>query len=157
MSDDVRVREATPSDLPGLLSVLDAAALETEGDRTRASVERGDALVAVADPRRSVASVPGEWASEGVDTGDAEADGTVVGSLVLDGAEISAVAVRRRRRDQGVGTALVEAAAERVAASQGCGNRPVAEFDADVRPFYERLGFAVEPTIESGRYRGRLE
>jgi len=150
MSDDVRVREATPSDLPGLLSVLDAAALKTEGDRTRASVERGDALVAVADPRRSVASVPGEWASEGVDTGDAEADGTVVGSLVLDGAEISAVAVRRRRRDQGVGTALVEAAADRR-------DQLVAGFDPRVRPFYERLGFAVEPTIESGRYRGRLE
>jgi len=31
----------------------------------------------------------------------------------------------------------------------------VAEFDAGVRPFYESLGFAVEPTDEPDRYRGR--
>jgi len=32
---------------------------------------------------------------------------------VLDGEEILAVAVRRRRRDQGIGSALVEAAGDR--------------------------------------------
>ncbi|PSP32407.1 GNAT family N-acetyltransferase, partial [Halobacteriales archaeon QH_10_67_22] len=30
-----------------------------------------------------------------------------------------------------------------------------AEFDTDVRPFYEALGFSVE-AVEAGRCRGRL-
>lgn len=73
-------------------------------------------------------------------------DASVVGALVLVGDHIDAVAVRRRRRGQGVGSALVAAAGERR-------ERLVAEFDAGVRPFYESLGFAVQPVGE-GRLRG---
>jgi len=74
-------------------------------------------------------------------------DGTVLGALVLDGDRIDAVAVRRNRRGQGIGTALVEAAAARR-------ERLVAEFDAGVRPFYECLGFAVESRTKTDRFRG---
>ena len=77
-------------------------------------------------------------------------DGRILGALVLDGDEVEAVAVRRRRRGQGVGTALVEAAAERR-------ETLTAEFDDDVRPFYESLGFEMAPVDDGdGRFRGRL-
>ena len=74
----------------------------------------------------------------------------VLGALVLDGDHVDAVAVRRSRRGQGIGTALVEAAAARR-------ERLVAEFREGVRPFYESLGFEVEPTLEEGRFRGVRE
>lgn len=76
----------------------------------------------------------------------------VVGVLVLDGECVEAVAVAPSRRGRGVGTALVDAALAR----QG---RLVAEFDDTVRPFYESLGFAIEPTDDGsdGRFRGMGE
>jgi GNAT superfamily N-acetyltransferase len=140
--DDVSVREARPDELPAVLGVLDAGVLETDADSVRASIERGDVFVAV---RRSEERADG--------TSDDPADGAerdrpLLGALVLDGAEITAVAVRRRRRGQGIGTALVGGAERRR-------DRLVATFDANVRPFYESLGFAVEPAGEPDRYRGR--
>jgi sulfur carrier protein ThiS len=77
-------------------------------------------------------------------------DGRTVGALVRDGDRVTAVATRRRWRDRGVGTALVSAAADRR-------ERLVAEFDPDVRPFYESLGFeVVETEGADDRLRGRL-
>jgi len=73
--------------------------------------------------------------------------GRVLGALVLDGEEITAVAVRRRRRGQGIGTQLVEAASDRR-------ERLVAEFDPRVREFWSSLGFESEPLPDSDRYRG---
>jgi GNAT superfamily N-acetyltransferase len=125
---DVSVRPARPGDLSALLGVLDAAALETDHDRARASVERGQALVAVAG------------------------SGTVVGALVREDSEITAVAVRRGRRGQGIGTALVDRAGERARREER--DALVAEFDRSVRPFYEKRGFDVEPTAGENRYRG---
>jgi GNAT superfamily N-acetyltransferase len=118
------VREATVEDLPDALNVIDGAALQVDVDRLREAIAADDALVAVEE-------------------------GRVLGALVLDGDRVTAVAVRRARRDQGIGTALVEAAADRR-------ERLVAAFDADVRPFWESLGFAVEPAEEPNRYRGVL-
>ncbi|PSQ54837.1 GNAT family N-acetyltransferase [Halobacteriales archaeon SW_12_67_38] len=104
------------------MGVLDGAALAIEAAAVREAV-----LVAVADDR-------------------------VLGACVLDGREIVAIAVRRARRDQGIGTRLVEAAAERYATDE---DELVAEFDRGVRPFYASLGFEVEPADEPGRFRGR--
>jgi len=104
----VRIREATDDDLSAVLSVLDGAMLAVTPD----DIRDGETLVATDD-------------------------GRVLGALVLDEGEIEAVAMRRARRGQGIGTALVTAAAERH-------GRLTAEFDPDVRPFYDSLGFAVE-------------
>ncbi|MFC6974861.1 GNAT family N-acetyltransferase [Halomicroarcula sp. GCM10025709] len=121
----MRVRDATVEDLPSVMNVLDGAVLATDVERVRASIARDGTLVAVTE------------------------DEQVVGALVLDGGRVDAVAVRRRRRGQGIGTALVEAAADRR-------ERLTAEFDAAVRPFYESLGFTVESLAEPGRCRGVL-
>ena len=61
--------------------------------------------------------------------------------------EIHAIAVRPRRRGQGVGSRLVGEAERRW-------NPVVAEFDERVRPFYEALGFDIEST-DGDRFRGR--
>lgn len=124
----VNVRPAVPGDALTVRRILDAAVLRT-GD-VEARIESDDVLVAVESG------------------GD---DERVLGALVLEprerGAHVVAVAVRRRRRDRGVGTALVEAALERE-------GRLTARFDERVRPFYDSLGFDVEP-IADARYEGR--
>ncbi|KAB1186963.1 MULTISPECIES: GNAT family N-acetyltransferase [Haloferax] len=87
-----------------------------------------------------------------LETGDclvAEVSGRIAGALVLDGDYIEAVAVSQSRRGRGIGTTLVEAALTR----QG---RLVADFDGGVRPFYESLGFTIEPR-EDDRFRGVLD
>ncbi|MEA5388942.1 GNAT family N-acetyltransferase [Haloarculaceae archaeon H-GB11] len=120
------VRDATPDEHDAVMGILDAAMLDTDPEAVRASIESGNVLVAVADDR-------------------------VLGALVLEGERIEAVAVRRNRRGQGLGSALVTAAFDRR-------DRLVAECDERVRPFYESLGFAVEPVPgASGRLRGVRE
>jgi GNAT superfamily N-acetyltransferase len=133
----VTVREATADELASVLGILDGAALETDADRVRTRIEQGDVLVAVPDESRAQSGAAGTGRK------------APVGALVLDGDEVANVAVRRRRRGQGVGTTLVEAAATRR-------DHLVAEFDADAKPFYESLEFTVE-TVSEERYRGRLE
>ncbi|MFB6222584.1 MAG: GNAT family N-acetyltransferase [Haloarcula sp.] len=109
------------------MNVLDGAVLSIDVATVRAGLEDGGTLVAVAS--------------------DGATAGRVLGALVLDGTHIEAIAVRRRRRGQGIGTALVEAALDRR-------DRVTAEFDGAVRPFYDALGFDIDPLEESGRYRG---
>ena len=146
----MRVREARSEELPAVATILDAAMLDTENLRAR--VRAGDVLVAVA----------GE-----AGTGEAENSESVriLGVLVVEppavapewarnrdaAGHVAAVAVRRRRRDQGIGTALVEAAATSV----GTEGLLTAGFDADLRPFYEGLGFEIVAT-ETGRLQGML-
>lgn len=128
----MEVRAADDDELSAVATVLDAAMLAT--DDLDARIAAGDVLVA-ADGDRILGAVvlvaPGQapaWVRErGAD------------------AHVAAVAVRRRRRGQGVGTALVDAAAER--------GRLTAAFDADLRAFYRGLGFTLEPAGD-GRLRG---
>lgn len=126
----VRVGPAEPDDLAAVMTVLDAGGLAADAGEVCERTAAGDVLVARAGR-----------------------GGAVLGALVLDGNEVEAVAVRPGRRGRGIGTALVEAAAERAA---GEDDRLVAAFDAGVRPFYESLGFEVGPADEPGRYRGVL-
>ena len=120
----MHVQEATSEDLPAVMTVFDSALLETDVETVRAAIDRGDVLLAVRGDR-------------------------ILGACLLVGEEIEAVAVRQKRRDQGIATALVEAATEER-------DRLVAEFDARVRPFWDSLGFEIEP-IGDDRYRGILE
>lgn len=132
------VREAGADDALPVRRILDAAMLEPGDVETR--IEAGDVLVACDGPDAAV----------GGENGGDERE-RILGALVLEprerGAHVSAIAVRRRLRDDGLGTALVEAALDRE-------GRLTARFDRDVVPFYESLGFAIEP-IEGRRYRGR--
>ena len=116
----VHVREARPDERPAVLGVLDGAMLDVGAERV---------------------------GSDSTTTLVADEGGRVLGALVLDGEEVRAVAVRRSRRGQGIGTALIESAAIRR-------GRLVAEFRGEVRPFYESIGFEIEPTGEDGRLRG---
>ena len=147
-SDDVRVRLARPDDHVDAMRVLDGSLLDTDAATVRERIDRGAVLVAV------------------VDAADSAGDSTdrVVGVLVLDAPErdgiaprpeevrpdtrhVDAIAVARRRRERGVGRALVEAAVERV----GC-DRLTAEFRPEVAPFYEALGFRIDPLTDGRRW-----
>ncbi|PSP56734.1 GNAT family N-acetyltransferase [Halobacteriales archaeon QS_1_67_19] len=134
--EGVSVREATPDDRLGVRRVLDAAMLDVREDLAE-RIAAGDVLVV----RRCDSD------------GDAS-DAPILGALVLvprggapPFAHVDAVAVRRARRGRGVGTALVRAAAERYP-------RLTAEFDREMRPFYESLGFEIA-AADDGRLRGR--
>lgn len=111
------IRPAHPDELPAVMNVLDGAYLDVDAGVVRERIANGEVLVA-------------------------DEEGRILGAIVIEpqptGAFVEAVAVRRRRRGDGLGTALVLAAGDRF-------GRLRAEFDADVRPFYERLGFAIEP------------
>ena len=122
------VRPAREEELHGVCNVLDGGLLAVGHDTVTDAIPVGNVLVAV----------------ETHDRGEPP-----LGTLVLGGDKIRAVAVRRRRRGQGIGTALVEAALDRR-------GRLVAGFDGRVRPFWESLGFTLEETDEEDRYRGVL-
>ncbi|UWG49004.1 Acetyltransferase (GNAT) family [Halanaeroarchaeum sp. HSR-CO] len=110
------VREATPGDLAAVMNVLDGANIAITADTVARRIEADMVLVA-GDQRRPL--------------------GALVAIPRREGVHIEAIAVRRRRRDQGIGTALVEAAADRW-------GRLTATFDPPVRPFYESLSFDLE-------------
>jgi GNAT superfamily N-acetyltransferase len=124
------VRPARDGELAAVMNVFDGAMLAVDG----ATVAEG-----IAADRDAVLV--------------AEDGGRIVGALVLDVPErgglaprpeevrpetrhVEAVAVRRRRRGQGIGRRLIEAAAGRC-------DYLTADYRAEVRPFYEALGFSV--------------
>lgn len=132
---DRRVQRATSDDALAVRRLVDGALLEVGDVESR--IDDGDVLVAT-EPRS-------------VGTGETR---RVLGAVVLEtpvrgetkGAHVAAIAVHRRHRGRGIGTDLLEAALEQAGVL-------TANFDADVRPFYESLGFDVE-SIAKGRYRG---
>jgi GNAT superfamily N-acetyltransferase len=123
------VRPATADELPAVRYVLDGALLEVDSRALEDAIHSDEVLVAVRESDRT--------------------DELVLGTLVLADAEVLAIAVRKRRRDRGIGSALVAAAAKRY-------DTLTAEFHSRVRPFWESVGFAVEPTDEEERFRGQL-
>ena len=128
----MHIRTATPQEIPAVCNVLDGGLLAVSHPVLERSVEDDAVYVAVTEKQ----SEPGEE--------------TVIGALVLDGREIVAVAVRPRRRGQGIGTALVETALTRRGVA-------CAEFDERVRPFWDALGFSIEPMEDEDRYRGKAQ
>lgn len=120
------VRQATVDDLVPVMRLLDAAVLDTDIDVVRTRIGEADVLLH-------------------------DGDGPPAGVIVLDGGTVIALAVKRARRDEGIGRRLVTAARNR--------RGPLtAEFDRRVRPFYESLGFDVRPLDDAAdRYRGILD
>lgn len=161
----VHVREANPSELPAVLNVLDGSFLQTDYEAVEQAIETGDVLVGFksveagnSDAQSAVTNNQSAGSDERSTSSDARSTGgeerspgsaEILGALVLDGEEIVAVAVRRRRRGQGIGSALVDAARNRH-------GRLVAHFRESVRPFWESLEFDIESTDEDGRFRGVL-
>jgi len=138
MSAELSLRRAGPDDRLAVVRLFDAGLLETDPDRLRRQLDAtaGFVLLGTID-ERPVGAIAVDLASgdnsEEVDTAEP--------------ARITAIAVRRRRRDRGIGRQLVDAAAEQVAP------RPLAAtFDERVRPFYRACGFEIEP--HEGRLRG---
>ncbi|MEZ3163658.1 GNAT family N-acetyltransferase [Halorubrum sp. RMP-47] len=134
---DVTVEPATPADRLDVMRVLDAAMLETDAATVDDRIDAGDVLVA-----RSTRT-----------------DG-VVGALIAvrpdpDRLHVDAVAVRRARRGRGIGSALVAAAVDR-GASDPAIEVVTAEFDPELRDFYEALGFSIAADdANAGRRVGR--
>lgn len=125
----VTVREATDADMAEVTGILDAAMLQTDRETISEGIREGGVLVACRQEDDATA---------------------LLGTLVLDGTEITAIAVRPRSRGQGIGRALVDEAARRR------GNL-VASFDPRVQEFWASLGFEIEQVAESDRLRGSLE
>lgn len=115
------VRKASSEEFLAVVRLLEGALLEIDPEAVREAIDDGDVLIAEEDDR-------------------------VRGALVLDTDRIESVAVRRRARGRGIGSALVWAAADRE-------GELTAEFDPEVRPFYESLGFEIRC---DERCRGRL-
>ncbi len=118
------IHEADFGDRAAVRNVVDGANLTLPTETLEEAIETDGVLVAFAD----------------------EGAPTVLGALVLDGDRIAAVAVRPGRRGQGIGTALVEAAADRR-------DRLVADFHPGVEPFWRSLGFEIDRRSD-GRRRG---
>lgn len=148
LPDTLRIRTADADDRLDVVRVLDGAMLQTDDvpDRIRA----GDVLVAVTDRQGS----------------DGKPTESVVGAAVLetrgDDRHLDAVAVRRQRRGSGIGSALVVRAVGDVAGGGGGDGvdavQFTAEFDADLREFYDGLGFEITAVGDGSgnRFRGTL-
>jgi len=153
MSDQVSIRHGDPTDKLAVVRLFDAAMLDTDTDRLSRQLTATDGLVLIATRE---ATPVGAIALDAAATSDEErvdvsSNRVAVDSTRVDGdtdpVRITAIAVRRRRRDRGIGRALIEAAADRVAP------RPLtARFDANVRPFYDACGFEIDP--HNDRYWG---
>lgn len=133
-SADVRVRLATSEDRLAVRRLLDAAVLAVEDLSERLAA--GEVLVATDDGSACGVLVA---ATDGPPAGDGGRD--ALPAEWRRATHVRAVAVRRRRRDAGIGTALVRAATARFGPL-------VADFDAELRPFYESLGAEYRPAAD---------
>ncbi|MCU4752418.1 GNAT family N-acetyltransferase [Halobacteria archaeon AArc-curdl1] len=147
------VRLATEADALEVRRLIDGAMLEA-GD-IEARIEAEDVLVVTlerqtveGDIREAIGGAIVLEYPDDEQVGSAETDPSE-GASTSPARHIRAIAVRRRRRGQGLGTALVEATLERYGTL-------TANFDADIRPFYEALEFDIE-RIAGDRYRGQKE
>jgi GNAT superfamily N-acetyltransferase len=143
---DVTVRPATADDHLPVMRILDAALLEIDAETVDRRIDADTVLVAVDDDRIVGALVATPRTDE---TGDEPSNEQLDVGARNDGAHVDAIAVQQRRRAQGIGSRLVDAAARRWLPL-------TAAFDAAVKPFYDGLGFDCEEG-EGERFRGVLE
>ena len=139
MSDQVSIRRGDPTDRLAVVRLFDAAMLDTEFDRLSRQLTGTDGVVLIATREETPVGAIALDYSPASDEKRVAVDSTRVDGDT-DPVWITAIAVRRRRRDRGIGRALIVAAAERVAP------RPLAAgFDEGVRSFYAACGFEIGP------------
>lgn len=118
------IRTGRPEERPAIMNVLDGADLAVSPTRVEELLATDHVLVSESE------------------------SGTVIGALVAvprsSGAHVEGIAVRPGRRGQGVGSALLEAAAARW-------DRVTADFEPGLGEFYRTNGFEVTSTGD--RYR----
>lgn len=142
-STSTPVRPATTDDALDVRRILDAAMLEFAALEERIDAE--DVLVATDGAGRVRGAIVLEPEVSAVVT---EGIASTAGDDPR-GAHVDAIAVRRRHRGRGIGSALVERALHRE-------GRLTAHFDDGVRPFYEALGFEIV-SLDDDRYAGVRE
>lgn len=137
MSADLRLRPATPADIPAIV------ALEAEGFESRWSAAiYGEELAR-----------PSAW----IDLAVAAADDAVLGFVcawqVVDACHLLRIATHPDHRGRGIGRALVERLIERARAA-GCSHLEleVASRNAPAIALYQRVGFQVVG-VRRGYYR----
>lgn len=121
---ELTIREAGDDDIVPAIRVIEGALLDVESESVRERAAEGDVLVAERNDSVVGAIVLGS------DNDTDRADRTA------DSAHILAIAVTRQRRGSGIGTALVDAAADRHA-------RLTADFRPEVKGFWGALGFEI--------------
>lgn len=125
----MRIRTADAEDIVAAMNVLDGANLEVSKETVRRRLESGHVLVASG----TVVS--------GVLVADPEPDDVFVSDDEGEVVHVEAIAVRRRRRGQGIGTRLLAAASARWG--------PIsATFDPTVVDFYRSVGFEIRSVGE---------
>lgn len=137
------IRPAAPDEALDVRRILDGAMLEFAALEERIAAD--DVLVATSTDGQVRGAIVLEPEVSAVVTEGIEPTPAGDGSHGC-GAHVDAIAVRRRHRGRGIGSALVERALDRE-------GRLTAHFDADVRPFYEALGFEIV-SIGEDRFAG---
>lgn len=129
----IAIRLAGADTYVDVMRILEGALLEVDAAVVRSRIDAGDVLVAV----------------------DTVKTATVVAAIVLvprgRWLHVEALAVSRRRRGKGIGSALVRATLRHAAERDF--DRVTVAFDRDLRGFYADLGFAIGP-IEEMRPQG---
>ena len=143
MPAELSIHTATDEDFLAVIGLFEAALLDVETDRLRAlltDTDPGFVLLATTTGRSSDSRSTGRRPVGAIAVDTAAHDTKGRHTADPQTAHIVAIAVRPQRRDRGIGRALVERAADRVAP------RPLsARFDPRVRPFYVACGFDIEP------------
>ena len=134
----MKVRPATPADVPTIASLLGELGYPAEADQVSARMKRLDTA--------------GDAAHDALFVAMDDGSNTPIGVLALhrfagihddaDVALIMALVISERARGRGVGRQLVDAACE-TARRWGCGKLMVTTHvrRADAHAFYERIGF----------------
>lgn len=140
------IRRGKSEDYLTVKRLVDAAVLEIDDDRLRRQLAGDGGVVHIATVENTAVGVVAVETS--VDSDDPAlagfdcevfADVDTESDIDHEPAYITAIAVRNSRQNRGIGRQLLESVAEEVSP------RPlIAEFSADLKPFYRACGFEIE-------------
>lgn len=138
--DRIEIRRGRPADFLPIVRLFEGALLEIDPEAIRGRLDQEPVeAIFVATIERN-----------GTDSAGPPSESTPIGAIWLDTSEppvsVEAIAVAPRYRRRGIGRTLCERAADEHGSL-------VARFDERVRPFYDALGWSIEP--EGDRLLGR--